>query len=41
MLCSSDEDTAKQDDQIKLLLDRMVDGLIIAPAGEDEIMKRL
>jgi len=41
MLCSNDEDTAKQDDQIKLLLDRMVDGLIIAPAGEDEIMKRL
>ncbi len=41
MLCSNDEDTAKQDLQIKLLLDRMVDGLIIAPAGEDEIMKRL
>lgn len=41
MLCSNDEDTAKQDDQIKLLLDRMVDGLIIAPAGEDEVMKRL
>jgi LacI family transcriptional regulator len=41
MLCSNDEDTAKQDDQIKLLLDRMVDGLIVAPAGEDEIMKRL
>ena len=41
MLCSSDEDTMKQDEQIKLLLDRMVDGLIIAPVGEDEIMKRL
>ena len=41
MLCSSDEDTAKQDDQIKLLLDRSVDGLIIAPAGEDETMRRL
>ncbi|MGI6854224.1 LacI family DNA-binding transcriptional regulator [Mesorhizobium sp. 1B3] len=41
MLCSNDEDTAKQDDQIKLLLDRMVDGLIIAPAGEDDVMKRL
>ena len=37
MLCSNDEDTAKQDEQIKLLLDRMVDGLIIAPAGDDEI----
>lgn len=41
MLCSSDEDTTKQDDQIKLLLDRMVDGLIIAPVGEDEVMRRL
>jgi LacI family transcriptional regulator len=41
MLCSSDEDTGKQDEQIKLLLDRMVDGLIIAPAGEDEVMRRL
>jgi len=41
MLCSNEEDTEKQDEQIKLLLDRMVDGLIIAPAGEDEIMKRL
>lgn len=41
MLCSSDEDTSKQDEQIKLLLDRSVDGLIIAPAGEDEVMRRL
>ena len=41
MLCSSDEDTAKQDEQIKLLLERMVDGLIIAPAGDDEVMRRL
>jgi LacI family transcriptional regulator len=41
MLCSNDENTAQQDEQIKLLLDRMVDGLIIAPAGEDETMRRL
>lgn len=41
MLCSNEEDTAQQDEQIKLLLDRMVDGLIIAPAGEDEVMTRL
>lgn len=41
MLCCNEEDKAQQDDQIKLLLDRMVDGLIIAPAGEDEIMRRL
>jgi LacI family transcriptional regulator len=41
MLCSNDENTVQQDEQIKLLLDRMVDGLIIAPAGEDETMRRL
>ncbi len=41
MLCCNEEDKAQQDEQIKLLLDRMVDGLIIAPAGEDEIMRRL
>lgn len=41
MLCSSDEDTAKQDEQIRLLLERMVDGLIIGPAGEDEVTRRL
>jgi len=41
MLCSSDEDITKQDEQIKLLLERMVDGLIIAPVGEDEVMRRL
>ena len=41
MLCSSDEDTAKQDAQIKLLLDRAVDGMIIAPAGEDDVMRDL
>jgi len=41
MLCSSDEDTTKQDEQIKLLLDRAVDGLIIAPAGDDDVMRRL
>ncbi|MFD1882287.1 LacI family DNA-binding transcriptional regulator [Paracoccus pacificus] len=41
MLCSSDENTARQDEQIKLLLDRMVDGLIIAPAGDDAVMTRL
>lgn len=39
MVCSSDEDTALQDMQVKLLLDRAVDGLIIAPAGEDVMLK--
>jgi len=39
MVCSSDENTDLQDMQIKLLLDRAVDGLIIAPAGEDVMLK--
>jgi LacI family transcriptional regulator len=41
MLCCNDEDIETQDDQIQLLLDRMVDGLIIAPAGDDANMKRI
>jgi LacI family transcriptional regulator len=41
MLCSNEESTGQQDQQIKLLLDRMVDGLIIAPAGEDQLMREL
>ncbi|CDM60954.1 LacI family transcriptional regulator (plasmid) [Rhizobium favelukesii] len=41
MLCCNDEDINLQDEQIELLLDRMVDGLIIAPAGEDAHLKRI
>lgn len=41
MLCSNDEDVDTQDDQIRVLLDRMVDGLIIAPAGDDVNLKRI
>jgi LacI family transcriptional regulator len=41
MLCCSDEDAPTQDDQIRLLLDRMVDGLIIAPAGNDANLKQI
>ena len=41
MLCCTDEDLDNQDDQIRLLLDRMVDGLIIARVGEDAGLKRL
>jgi len=41
MLCSSDEDIDTQDNQIRLLLDRMVDGLIIAPTGDDANLKRI
>ncbi len=39
MLCCSDENAATQDDQIRLLLGRMVDGLIIAPTGNDANLK--
>lgn len=41
MLCCNDEDVALQDEQIALLIDRSVDGLIIAPAGDDETLKRM
>jgi LacI family transcriptional regulator len=41
MLCSSDEDPARQDEQVRLLLERMVDGLIISPVGDDEVTRRL
>ena len=41
MLCCNDEDIDVQDEQIRLLLDRMVDGLIIAPAGDDANLKRI
>jgi LacI family transcriptional regulator, galactose operon repressor len=39
MLCCNDEDVETQDNHIRLLLDRMVDGLIIAPAGNDTHLK--
>jgi LacI family transcriptional regulator len=41
MLCCNDEDVGMQDEQIELLIDRMVDGLIIAPAGDDAHLKRI
>lgn len=41
MLCSTDEDVDMQDEHIGLLLDRMVDGLIIAPTGDDKNLKRI
>ena len=41
MVCSNDETPELQEQQIRLLLDRAVDGLIIAPAGEDVILKEL
>ncbi len=41
MLCCTDEDPNQQEEQISLLLDRMVDGLIIAPAGDDHALERV
>jgi len=41
MLCCTDEDMAMQDEHISLLLDRMVDGLIIAPAGDDHALEKI
>ncbi len=41
MVCSNDETPELQQEQIKLLLDRAVDGLIIAPTGEDSDLQQL
>jgi LacI family transcriptional regulator len=41
MLSCNDEHADTQDNQIRLLADRMVDGLIIAPAGDDTNLKRI
>lgn len=41
MLCCTDEDPKMQDEQVALLIDRMVDGLIIAPAGNDDHLRQL
>ncbi|MDX8525462.1 LacI family DNA-binding transcriptional regulator [Mesorhizobium sp. MSK_1335] len=41
MLCCTDEDLNTQDEQIRLLLDRMVDGLIVARVGDGGILKRI
>ena len=40
MLCCTDEGLDNQDDQIRLLLDRMVDGLIVARVGDDAKFRR-
>jgi len=39
MLCCSDRSDVQQEDHIALLRDRMVDGLIIAPTGRDEVLR--
>lgn len=41
MLCCNDRDVELQAEQIELLRDRMVDGLIISPTGDDETLRSL
>jgi LacI family transcriptional regulator len=41
MLFCTDEHLHNQDDQIRLLLDRMVDGLIVARVGDGAILKEI
>jgi LacI family transcriptional regulator len=41
MLCCNDEDPEIQNDQIRLLLDRMVDGLIVSPAGNGAALREV
>lgn len=41
MLCCTDEDLNNQDEQIRLLLDRMVDGLIVARVGDGTVLKQI
>lgn len=41
MLCCNNEDAGMQGDQIRLLLDRMVDGLIVSPAGNGAALKQI
>jgi LacI family transcriptional regulator len=40
MLCCSDRSDVQQEDHLALLRDRMVDGLIIAPTGRDEVLRK-
>lgn len=41
MLCCNDRDVMLQAEQIQLLKDRMVDGLIISPTGDDESLRTI
>jgi LacI family transcriptional regulator len=41
MLCCNNEDPEMQNDQVRLLLDRMVDGLIVSPAGNGAALKQI
>ena len=40
MLCCNDRDVTLQEDHIAVLRDRMVDGLIISPTGEDSHLRK-
>ena len=41
MLCCNDSDATLQDEQVALMRDRMVDGLIISPIGDDKALRKV
>ena len=41
MLCCNDRSVTLQEEQIALMRDRMVDGLIISPTGNDEELRKV
>lgn len=41
MLCCNDSDATLQDEQVALMRDRMVDGLIISPIGNDKALHKV
>jgi LacI family transcriptional regulator len=41
MLCCNDSDSTIQEEQVALMLDRMVDGLIISPTGNDKALRKV
>jgi LacI family transcriptional regulator len=41
MLCCNDSDATLQEEQVALMRDRMVDGLIISPIGNDKALRKV
>ena len=41
MLCCNDSDATIQEEQVALMRDRMVDGLIISPTGNDKALRKV
>ena len=41
MLCCNDSDATIQEEQVALMRDRMVDGLIISPIGNDKALRKV